>query len=150
MKFMFSSHTVRMSVIVLNTLESCHSASILEHIPDTPFLLEDKHLPEPKDTHHRSTIFYSLRIMYLFFFTASSSIFTSVKENRGLDLNPTLPPILKSSSSSFQEADMIDLCPDLLLLRWPPTTRLGAHCDPPLGTRSSRTTCQPGLIAPGL
>lgn len=90
-------------------------------------------IPHYKNEHrvpqHRSTIFYSLRIMYLFVFTASSSIFTSVKENRGLDLNPALPPILKSSSSSCQEADMVDL----LLLGWPPTTQLGVHCDPPPG-----------------
>lgn len=52
---------------------------------------------------------YSLRMMYLFLFTASSSSLTSVKENLGLAFNPPLtPPTLNSSSSSRHEADMAD------------------------------------------
>lgn len=65
---------------------------------------------------------YSLRMMYLFLFTASKSTLTSVKENRGLALNPPFTPAtLNSSSSSRQEADMASPLLRPLLFLWQPT-----------------------------
>lgn len=54
--------------------------------------------------------------MYLFLFTASSSILTSVKENLGLAFSaPFTPPVFNSSSSSRHGADMAAPPPPLLL-----------------------------------
>lgn len=53
--------------------------------------------------------FHSLRRMYLFLFTASSSTLTSLKENLvlgGLGFCSLTPPALSSSSSSFHGVDM--------------------------------------------